>query len=263
MNAVLEIGDHPIPIEEIIPLLTSYQMLPQLMREIIIDRAIASITCTSKEVEISYHQFWEQNQLNCEVAQQAWMQRYQISCEQSIAIATRPLKIEKFKQANWGRKLESYFLERKGQLDKAVYSLLIVKDVDLANELYFRIQAGEQSFGELAQTYSLGQEALTLGINGPVMLGNLHPGLAQVLAMSQPGQLWSPMKFGEWIAIVRLEKLIPAQLDESMRQQLLNELFESWIQEQTKQEMTKWSDSEAVPHALTTSDAQRAVLEAV
>jgi hypothetical protein len=34
---------------------------------------------------------------------------------------------------------------------------------------------------------------------------------------------------------VRLEKLIPAQLDESMRQQLLNSLFEAWLNEQLNQ----------------------------
>jgi hypothetical protein len=34
---------------------------------------------------------------------------------------------------------------------------------------------------------------------------------------------------------VRLEKFIPAQLDEPMRQRLLTELFTTWLQEQLNQ----------------------------
>jgi hypothetical protein len=36
---------------------------------------------------------------------------------------------------------------------------------------------------------------------------------------------------------VRFEKLIPAQLDELMRQRLLRECFEAWLQEQLSQVM--------------------------
>lgn len=36
---------------------------------------------------------------------------------------------------------------------------------------------------------------------------------------------------------MRLKKFIPAQLNEAMQQQLLNELFSSWLQEQLQQEI--------------------------
>ncbi|WP_318670577.1 hypothetical protein [Nostoc flagelliforme] len=41
------------------------------------------------------------------------------------------------------------------------------------------------------------------------------------------------MKLDEWFVIVRLEKLIPAQLDDAMRSTLLNHLFETWLAEET------------------------------
>jgi hypothetical protein len=40
------------------------------------------------------------------------------------------------------------------------------------------------------------------------------------------------MLLGDWWVITQLEQLMPAQLDETMRQRLLNELFENWLQEQ-------------------------------
>jgi parvulin-like peptidyl-prolyl isomerase len=103
---------------------------------------------------------------------------------------------------------------------------------EVAQELYFRIQAGEQSFAECARAYSTGPEAQTGGLLGPMELSQPHPTLATLLSTSQPGQLWPPIRLGEWLVIVRLEKLLPAQLDEPMRQQLLNAQFEAWVQEQ-------------------------------
>jgi parvulin-like peptidyl-prolyl isomerase len=235
MSAVLEVGDRTITAEEIIPLLANYQMLPQLMRESIIDREIAPFACTPEETTRACQQFFERNQLDLGIEQQAWMQRYGLNLDQLVSMATRRLRIEKFKQATWGSKLETYFLKRKRQLDKVVYSLLITKERSLATELFFRIQEQEQSFSELAREYSQGIEAETGGIIGPVELGGVNLNLAQMLAVSQPGQLWSPVKIGEWQVIVRLEKLIPARLDAAMRQQLLDELFKSWLSEQMRQ----------------------------
>ena len=39
----------------------------------------------------------------------------------------------------------------------------------------------------------------------------------------------------DWLVIVRLEKLIQAQLDQAMRRRLMDELFENWLSEQIKQ----------------------------
>jgi parvulin-like peptidyl-prolyl isomerase len=52
------------------------------------------------------------------------------------------------------------------------------------------------------------------------------------LTINQPGQLSPPTRIGELWIIVRLEKLLPAKLDETVKQKLLNELFTTWLQEQ-------------------------------
>ncbi|OKH55810.1 peptidylprolyl isomerase [Calothrix sp. HK-06] len=235
MTTVLEIGNRTLKSEEIIPLMASYKMLPQLLCESIIDQAIAEIKCTREETENASEQLYQRWGLTDEAEKQLWLQRYGMSKEHLESLATRSLRIEKFQEQKWGHKLESYFLQRKGQLDKVIYSLLRVKDQGFANELYFRITEGEQSFAEIAFKHSEGSEAQTGGIMGPLELGTIHPNLAQILRVSQPGEIWAPMPFGEYRVIVRLEKLIPAQLDEAMRKRLLHENFEAWFTEQLGQ----------------------------
>ncbi len=235
MTVVLEISNRTITDQEIIPLLASYQLLPQLLRELLIDQAVTSFACTPGEIAHACQQFYQQNQLTTEIARQSWLDNSSMTPEQLEALATRRLKVEKFKQVTWGHKLESYFLQRKAHLDKVIYSLIRTQDLGVAQEVYFRIQAQEQSFAELASAYSQDPEAQTGGLIGPVELSNTTSAIAQMLSISQPGQLLPPTRLGDWLVIVRLEKLIPAQLDEPMRQRLLHQLFAGWLSQQLQQ----------------------------
>lgn len=229
---MLKIGTRTVASSDILPLLAGYQMMPQFLKEVLIDEAIADIDCTAEEKEETYQAFYQQNQIVEPENRQAWLNHYRMSETQLQSLATRELRIEKFKNEQWGPKLESHFLDKKGRLDKVIYSLIRTKDIGIAQELYFRISEGEQSFSETAREYSQGPESQTDGLIGPVELSVPHPSLAHMLSISQPGQLCPPTRVGEWVVIVRLERFIPAQLDDAMRQRLLNEAFNEWIKEQ-------------------------------
>ncbi len=231
MAQILQVENQKISTEKIVSLLASYQMLPQFLCEIITDQAIAFFTCTLEEKASACEQFYEKWQLISEVKRQQWLELYEMTLEQLETIAIRKLRIEKFKQATWGPKITSHYLKRKSSLDKVIYSLIRTKDEGVANELYFRLQEREQSFAELARQFSQGPEAKSGGWCGPVELGKISSKLAQMLYSSKVGQLWRPTRLGEWLVIMRLEILIPALLDESMHQRLLDELFEAWLEE--------------------------------
>lgn len=242
MTTFLQLATDKITAEEIIPLLSRYQMLPQLLRERIIDQAITSFSCTDDQVLSACQQFYQQNNLTCEDELQAWLKQRGMSREHLEALATRRTLIEKFQQSTWGHQLEAYFLKRKKQLDRVVYSFLRTDDFGIAQELYFRIQEKEQTFAEVAREFSQGPEAQTGGLIGLVELGTLNSHLVELLSVSQPGQLLPPQPSGEWVVLLRLEKFIPAQLDKAMRQRLLNELFETWVQKQLDEYVKLISD---------------------
>ena len=233
----LQVANHTLTSEEIIPLLTSYRMIPQLLCESIIDQVIKFIHCTPEERAQALEEFERHWGLTSETERETWREHYGLSQEQLEELATRRLRVEKFKQATWGNQLNCYFLQRKSQLDQVIYSLIRTQDKGIASELYFRLQEEEQSFAELACEYSEGPEALTGGLMGPVELGTLHPMLADLLYVNQlqVGVVQPPVSLGEWYLIIRLEKFIPVQLNNSTRQRLLQEKFAAWFQEQLKQ----------------------------
>ncbi|MEM9541968.1 MAG: peptidylprolyl isomerase [Cyanobacteria bacterium P01_E01_bin.42] len=234
-SIALKIGDVHISTEEVVPLLEKYQLLPKLVREIIIDRALVSIECPSEELTQAIEGFYKQQKVNSPQQLQAWLRQKQSSIEQVQSAIARSIKLEKFKEKTWGDRLEAYFLERKLEFDKVLYSLLRTQDLGVAQELYFRILEEESEFAPLAKEYSQGVESKTGGIIGPISLSKIHPTLKEMFQRSKPGQLWSPQYIDNWFVVVRLEQFVPAKLDEEVRQKLLDECFSQWLQEQYQQ----------------------------
>jgi parvulin-like peptidyl-prolyl isomerase len=228
MTSILQVGSRQIVAEELISLLAGYQLLPQLIQELIIDQAISTISLNAEEIEQALQHYERRHQ----TTQQAWLEQTGMTIEQWEHFATRSYKLEKFKQATWGDQLEAYFLERKPQLDRVIYSLIRTHDSGIAQEIFFRLQAQEQSFAELAREYSEGTEAQTGGLIGPIEASTLHPVIAKLLATSQAQQIHPPTRLGEWFIILRLEKFISIEFDAALRQRLLEERFMQWMRQQ-------------------------------
>ena len=238
MSVVLEVDNQVYTAEDLVPLLTQYQMLPKLAQEILIDKAIAEVECTEEENTATYSQFCQQNKLESEEQVETWLAKQGMSREQLQNLITKRLRLDKYKEATWSDRVDAHFIKRKSQLDRVVYSLIRVEKPEVAQELYFRIKDDENTFSALAMEYSQGTEAQTGGLIGPVEINAPHPKIAQVLTTCQPGQLIPPTRVGEWIVIVRLENYLSAKLDEPMRQRMLDELFREWLNQTTKQKVS-------------------------
>ena len=235
MTGLFQIGDKLLQAQDMPSLLKRYQLMPQFLRGVIVDQAIASFSCSDEECQFAVENFLAQHQLTAPDAKEAWLRSQNMTEAELQEMVVRPLLIEKFKQETWRPKVDNYFLTRKASLDQVVYSLVRTKNPSLANELYFRIVEGEQTFAEVARDFSEGPESQSGGRLGPVPLSQPHPAISKLLSVSHSNQLWTPRPLAEWMVIIRLEEFRPAQLDESMRLHLINELFETWLAQQISQ----------------------------
>lgn len=238
MSVVLEVDNQVYTAEDLVPLLTQYQILPKLAQEILTDKAIAEIKCSEEENTQIFNQFCQQNQLTSEEQVQTWLDKQGMSREQLQNLITKKLRIDRFKQEQWNDQVDAHFIKRKSQLDRVVYSLIRVEKPEVAQELFFRIKDDENTFSALAMEYSQGTESQTGGLIGPVEINAPHPKIAQILATCQPGQLVPPTRVGEWIVIIRLENYLSAKLDNPMRQRMLDELFNQWLNETIKNKVS-------------------------
>jgi len=160
----------------------------------------------------------------------AWLLRKGWSHEDLRYFATKAHRLQLFKQRMFAGEIELRFLERKLQLDQVTYSLIRVKEGALAQELYHRLNDDGEDFAALAAAYSQGPERETGGRIGPVPLAQAHEVVANQLRISVPGQLWAPIFLVNIWLIIRLDHLEPARLDDDVRQAMLDDLFDEWLE---------------------------------
>ena len=215
---------------ELVGLLRKYGLVTQLQREMIADAALESIECTPEEIFGGYKAFYQQHQINTDEDRASWLESNHVTLPQFEYFVLKTLKLDRFKRENFANKVDSYFLQRKSQLDRASYSVLGVKSFYLAQELFLQIQDGEAAFPDLIRQYSEGREDENNGLIGPHELSIPHPILAAKLRLLKPGQLAGPLQIANWFILLKLEKYFPAKLDEKMRIRLIEELYNSWIQ---------------------------------
>ncbi|MEM6252565.1 MAG: peptidylprolyl isomerase [Cyanobacteria bacterium P01_D01_bin.156] len=244
MEPAIQVGAQILNTPELVQKIRQYRLLPQLVKELVIDQLIGGITC---DQQVAYEYYCTQNNLLSDEQRQAWCQQHQLEPQHLVAEALRAYRLHRFKEDTWGSQIQSIFMQNKAKYDRAIYSLLRTKDVSLAQELYFRLRDDKVSFANLAKQYSQGKEAQTGGMVGPVELGTLHPNLARILQIIEPQELWPPEKLGDWLVIVRLEKFVPARLDEAMRQRLLNEQFQALLNQKMQASPTKLLPKVALP----------------
>ena len=142
----------------------------------------------------------------------------------------RPEALKRFAKQRFGPGLEERFLASQGSHDQIVYSLLRVRNANLAQELWIRLEESETTFAEAASQFSEGPEAARKGVIGPMEIGQLQPPeLAQPLRTLRPGQLHPPLRIGEWSVLLRLEQLTPARFDAEMQARLLRQQLDRFL----------------------------------
>jgi parvulin-like peptidyl-prolyl isomerase len=202
--------------------LARWDLLDRVLRERCIDGVLADRALPEPEQLTALRVEWErQHNLASPEQVQAWMELHGLDDEAIDRMAARSWQWLLWCQERWGSELQTIFLKRKPELDQVTYSLLRLRNGELASELYLQIKEGEASFADLAQEFSEGPEKQAGGLVGPMPLTQPHPGLAKLLQVSQPGQLWPPKALEGWWVIVRLETLHGAMLDAAMQERLL------------------------------------------
>jgi PPIC-type PPIASE domain len=144
----------------------------------------------------------------------------------------RSIVFQTYKQKEFGRFIRSRFLVEKTQFDRILFSVIQVKSLDLAQELYFRIKEQKQPLHRISIAHSEAATAKQGGTIGPISVLQLHPLIRHYLTGIQPGQLSPIFQLDEHYMFVRLDRSLPIQLTPQTEQKLLDEIFEEWLQKQ-------------------------------
>ena len=205
-----------------------------IKREIIIDRLIDEQEEAEEAEEELIELYLRNNNINTQEELARWMLKENLDKSSLLARAQRHAKWVKICEKKYKNQAATIFLKNKSKLDKVSYSMVWIEDEALANEVFVRIKEGECSIDDAILMSTNPPQGLAIGRIGPVKLLELPDALAELLRISQPKQLWPPIKVEEGWAIVKNEKLWPAVFNKEEKIKLLIELGENWIAEEIK-----------------------------
>ena len=163
-----------------------------------------------------------------------WTEKKDLNEGDLLKLAIRHKKWLAFCNKRFKSMAATLFLKRKAKLDRVSYQLVWTKDEAFCNELFVRIKEKECTIEEAQEMTEEAPKGLTKNPTTPVALGDLAPALAEVLRVSQPGQLWPPRKAEHGWVLIQHKKTLPAVFNKSQREALILELGEKWLNDKIK-----------------------------
>ena len=233
-NNWIDIEGDLISLEDTPNLLRDLNLMPLFLRRYFESKFTKDIK-PSREEQINFQKkFMAKENVTDKETLESWLKFRQITESDLNQNIYKTLKLEMFKKTKFNDYVEKVFLQRKSDLDRVTYSLIRTANREKIVELNLRLKEEEATFSELSSEFSEGIENVLNGLIGPLELGQVNPIIAERLKSSNPGQIWPPFELENWWVLLRLERFMPATLNDVMRNRLINEMYESWILDKIK-----------------------------
>ena len=224
---------------ENLDLLRKTTFLKPFIKTLIRDTLLQEIKLKNNMEEELSERFFKNRNIFEEQNKLTFLKQNLMDNEDLIRISSTKYRRNLFNLKLFRDKTEEFFKKRKEDLNKYIYSLIQVKEQDLAQELYLKLESKESEFSILSSEHSLGPEKYRNGIEGPIVLSNLNPKIQDVLKSLDKGVICEPFNLDDYWIVIRIEEIIYAELNESMKDFLSNELFELFLERLTREIITE------------------------
>ena len=205
-----------------------------IKRELILDKLIENEATPELSEEEIIQSFLKNQGIYTQEELAKWMRKENMEKTSLLIRAARHSKWLKICEKKYKNQAATRFLKDKAKLDQVSYSMIWIEDEALANEVFVRIKEGECSVDEAILMSTNPPQGLKIGRVGPVELRKLPDALAELLRVSQPKQVWPPIKIENGWAIIKNEKLWPAVFNKEEKRKIVLDIGEQWISEEIK-----------------------------
>ena len=226
-----------IPDSEIVQYLKQTVQYRQICRSLLSQKIIAKaaqergITITPEAIQREADTFRRKNRLERAQDTLAWLQEQQISPEDWETGLHDRLLSQQLMEALFDKEIEKFFAENRLNFDRVSFYQIIVADEKLAQEVFYQIEESEISFYEAARLYDLDeQRRCRCGYEGIVYRWAVKGAIAAVVFSASPGQAIAPVASEQGHHLFMVDQVMPAELTPELRQELLNQLFQEWLE---------------------------------
>jgi len=190
------------------------------------------ITVSDEELQAAGNEFRLKHNLLGASETLSWLSEQRITVEdwtQGIRVA---LLIKNLKEHLFGASVDGHYLSNRKDYRRIALSQILVRDLTDALKIVSRLQEDKAAFCALAIEYSKGQQSKEKGgFAGIHFLSRLMPEVAQAISEVKEGEVIGPIETKIGYHIIKSEKWFPAELSESVREEILESLFQAWLRE--------------------------------
>ena len=216
-------------------LLDRFNLLNPLVEQMVIREAVAAVEVSDEQLEQARLGLLQQRGYDGLEQWPELLKELERSEDEVLERLRHGIRRRSFMRERFAAKAEARFLERKNELDQVVYGLLRLEKLPGSRALSADRFANE--LADLAKRYAEGPERNTNGIVGPVSLTQAHRPVEN-FALPNLGCCWSHSASRTGIA-VRLERYSPATFTDEVSDQMCQEMFDAWIEEETASTLTR------------------------
>lgn len=192
------------------------------------------IAVSDDELQVAGDAFRLEHKLLGTTETLAWLQQQRMSVEDWSSGIRHTLLRNKLREHLFGAVVDAHYVSSRDNYRRVALSQILVLDVTEAWQIAQSLREENASFCALALQHSKGKHSQENGgFAGIHFLVELMPEIAQAIAPAQADEIIGPIQTKLGYHIVRIEKLFPTELNEPVREKVLESLFHSWLQEQS------------------------------
>jgi parvulin-like peptidyl-prolyl isomerase len=237
VETMVDISGIPIQSEVIVDFLKQEGNLKNICEKIlccqIIEQAAQEqhVIVSPEEIQAEADRQRYQSRLESASATFAWLSEQLITPEDWEAGIRKRLLSNKLAEHLFGNQVEPYLAEHRLDFEQVSLYRIVVPYQQLAQELFYQIEEREISFYEAAHLYDIEESRrLKCGFEGRIYRWGLKPELAATIFGARIGEILGPLSSNEGFDLLMVEEFITPELNSDIRQQIIDRLFNEWLQ---------------------------------
>ncbi|NEO81243.1 peptidylprolyl isomerase [Moorena sp. SIO4G3] len=194
-----------------------------------------SITVSDQEWQAAGDAFRVEHKLLGVTETNSWFSQQKITVEEWSEGIKVQLLTKKLKEHLFGGAVDGDYLSNRENYRRVALSQILVVDLAQALKIVKALRYDNASFCALALEHSKGKQSQDNGgFVGIRFLVELSQDIAKGIYDAKEGEVIGPIQTKLGYHILRVEKWFPTELSESVREAILESLFQNWLQEQSQ-----------------------------
>jgi parvulin-like peptidyl-prolyl isomerase len=213
--------------------------IPELVHGILQQRILEmaakelKIEISDQELQDGADRFRAANKIETVQSTQQWLADRLLSMDDFEQLITTNLLLSKVAHKLFFDRAASHFYEHVLDYASAVIYQVILTDQNLALELFYAMQEGDMTFGDVAKIYGTDLESQRRGgYLGNVLRQKMDPAISAAVFAAAPPQLLKPIVVGSQVYLIFVEEVTQVNLTSALQEQIMWQLFQEWLQKQ-------------------------------